>query len=176
MISLIPVSPSGFDGVFIKMCDAFPYEERRDRADELACFEYNKFKMLEIDDNGEKVGFVSLWDFEDFVFIDHIAVDSDRRSGGYGTQCIELIKNEYSKPIILEAEKPVTVQQKRRIAFYERLGFKINPNEYYQPSFHGTDEKLPLMVLSFPSLLTKNQFDSFYKSTRKEVYKIADFD
>ena len=84
---------------------------------------------------------------------------------------IELIKETYQKPIILEAEAPETEQQIKRIKFYERLGFKVNNYEYTQPSYHG-GEGVPLMILSYPEFLSQSEFDSFVSITRKDVYKI----
>ena len=42
-------------------------------------------------DNEIAVGFISLWNLSGFVFIEHIAIDPDKRSGGYGSKAIELV-------------------------------------------------------------------------------------
>ena len=152
------------------MIAAFPYEERRDCIDQKECLNNPKFNFLEILDCNEAVGFIAMWVFDGFVFIEHIAIDENKRSGGYGTKAIELVKEAYKKPIILEAEAPVTEQQIKRIKFYGRLGFKVNAYEYEQPSYHG-GEAVPLMILSYPESLSQKEFDKFFKETRKEVYK-----
>lgn len=152
------------------MESAFPYEERRDFSDQKECLEKPHFNFFEIVDGEAPVGFVSPWDFDDFIYIEHLAIDEDKRSGGYGTKTIEAIKELYKKPIILEAEAPETEQQIKRIRFYERLGFKVNSFYYEQPSYHG-GEGVPLMILSFPALLTEKEFDVFLRTTREYVYK-----
>lgn len=169
MIEFINVTDSTFDKVYEKMVAAFPYEERRDKPDQKKSFDNSYFNFFEITENGTPVGFVSPWVFPDFVYIEHIAVDEDKRSGGYGSKAVELIKETYKKPIILEAEAPETEQQIKRIKFYERLGFSVNSYAYTQPSFHGGDD-VPLLVLSYPTPLTESDFDNFVKVTRKEVY------
>lgn len=171
MIRFIDVTNETFDKVYEKMTSAFPYEERRDHSDQKECFDKEFFNFFEIIDNETPVGFVSPWVFPDFVYIEHLAIDEDKRSGGYGSKTIELIKELYKKPIILEAEAPVTEQQIKRIRFYERLGFKVNGYDYIQPSYHG-GEGVPLMILSYPDLLTQNEFDDFVRITKKEVYFI----
>lgn len=170
MIKFVPVAEERFDLVYEKMTAAFPYEERRDLLDQKECLNNKFFKFSEIFDNETDVGFIALWDFPEFVFVEHIAIDEEVRSGGYGSKTIELVKETFKKPIILEAEAPETEQQIKRIKFYDRLGFKINSYEYEQPSYHGGDG-VPLKILSFPELISKDEFDLFIKRTRENVYK-----
>lgn len=171
MIRFIDVNERTFNTVFDKMKTAFPYEERRDYSDQKECLKNKYFNFFEIYDGDVAVGFTALWVFENFVFIEHIAIDEDKRGGGYGSKAIELIKEKYNKPLILEAEAPVTEQQIKRIKFYNRLGFNVNSFNYTQPSYHG-DEGVPLLILSYPNKLTDEEFDEFLKETRREVYTL----
>lgn len=171
MLRFIDVNEKTFNTVFDKMKTAFPYEERRDYSDQKECLENKYFKFFEIYDCDLAVGFTALWVFENFVFIEHIAIDEDKRGGGYGSKAIELIKEKYNKPLILEAEAPVTEQQIKRIKFYNRLGFNVNSFNYTQPSYHG-GEGVPLLILSYPNKLTDEEFDEFLRETRREVYTL----
>ena len=171
MIRFIDVTDEAFNTVFDKMTTAFPYEERRDYFDQKECLKSSRFKFLEIYDDDTAVGFIGLWVFESFVFIEHIAIDENKRGGGYGTKAIELVKKSYNLPLILEAEAPETETQKKRIAFYEKLGFKVNNFDYTQPSYHG-GEGVPLLILSYPNLLSNVEFEFFLECTKKEVYKV----
>ncbi len=170
MIKFIPITEERFDLVYGKMKAAFPYEERRNPLDQKECLNNNFFKFSEIFDGEKEVGFIALWDFPEFVFIEHIAIDEEVRAGGYGSKTIEAVKEIYKKPIILEAEAPETEQQIKRIRFYDRLGFKINSYNYEQPSYHG-GEGVPLKILSFPELIKQEEFDLFIKRTRENGYK-----
>ena len=169
-MKLIPITEVRFDLVFSKMTAAFPYEERRDISDQKECLNNKFFKFFEIFDNETDVGFITIWDFPEFVFIEHLAIDEKVRAGGYGSKTIELVKESYKKPIILEAEAPETEQQIKRIRFYDRAGFKMNSYAYEQPSYHG-GEGVPLKILSFPELLNQAEFDLFIKRTRENGYK-----
>lgn len=169
MLRFIDVNEKTFDTVFDKMTAAFPYEERRDCFDQKECLNNKYFKFMEIYDGDTAVGFTALWIFNSFVFIEHIAIDEDKRGGGYGSKAIELIKESYNKPIILEAEAPVTEQQIKRIKFYNRLGFNVNGFDYTQPSYHG-GEGVPLLILSFPNKLSDKEFQEFLRETRRETY------
>ena len=170
MLRFENVTESTFSLVYEKMCAAFPYEERRDFTDQLECMKDKRFCFFEIYDNDVAVGFISLWRLSGFVFIEHIAIDEDKRSGGYGTRAIELVKELYNMPLILEAEAPETRQQIKRIEFYNRLGFKVNDYPYKQPSYHG-GEGVPLLVLSYPELLCVDEFNRFITETRDSAYK-----
>lgn len=170
MIDLRPVTKENFSSVYKRLIDAFPYEERRDEADEQKCFLKSQFNFCEITDDGESVGLIVFWVFERFLFIEHIAINKEIRSKGYGSKTIGLIKSKFNLPIILEAEAPETEMQKKRIKFYENLGFKLNSYDYTQPSYHNA-ESVPLLVLSFPEILSENEFCEFFKTTRSVVYE-----
>ena len=170
MIDLRPVTKEKFSLVYKRLIDAFPYEERRDEADEQKCFLKSQFNFCEITDDGESVGLIVFWVFESFLFIEHIAINKEIRSKGYGSKTIDLIKSKYNLPIILEAESPETEIQKKRIKFYENLGFKLNSYDYTQPSYHNA-ESVSLLVLSFPEILNENEFCEFFKTTRNVVYE-----
>ena len=172
MIRFIDVNEKTFDMVYDKMTAAFPYEERRDCFDQKECLKNSYFNFFEIYDGDTAVGFTALWVFEKFIYIEHIAIDEDKRGGGYGSKAIDLIKEKYNKPIILEAEAPVTEQQIKRIKFYDRLGFKVNNFDYTQPSYHG-GEGVPLMILSFPDCINETEYEEFLTETRREVYKVT---
>ena len=171
MIDLRPVTKENFSSVYKRLVDAFPYEERRDEADEEKCFLKSQFNFCEITDDGKSVGLIVFWVFERFLFIEHIAINKEIRSKGYGSKTIDLIKSKFNLPIILEAEAPETEMQQKRIKFYEKLGFKVNSYDYTQPSYHNT-ESVPLLVLSFPKLLSENEFDVFFRKTRRVVYEV----
>ena len=170
MIDIRPVTEEKYSVVYKRLIDAFPYEERRDECDEKKCFLKEQFNFCEITDDGESVGLIVFWVFERFLFIEHIAINKEIRSNGYGSKAIELIKVKYDLPIILEAEAPETGMQKKRIKFYENLGFKVNSYDYTQPSYHNA-ESVPLLILSFPEKLNQTEYDEFFKETRIVVYE-----
>ena len=171
MINLRPVTEENFSKVYERLIDAFPYEERRDEADEKKCFLKSQFNFCEITDDGESVGLIVFWVFKEFLFVEHIAINKEIRGKGYGSKVFELLKEKYNLPIVLEAEAPETEMQKKRIKFYENLGFKVNSYSYTQPSYHNA-ESVPLQILSFPKLLEKTEFEEFFRETRRVVYEV----
>ena len=72
---------SGFDKIYGLMERAFPYDERRDREKQKECFMNECFSAFEIEKDGEFLGFLTAWEFENFVFFEHLAVLPEKRNG-----------------------------------------------------------------------------------------------
>ena len=81
-------------------------------------------------DDGEFVGLAFTIDTEDMVFVSFLAVEEDKRSRGYGSGMLEILKSK-GKKVLLNME-PVEEgaenydQRVRRRDFYMRNGFEEN--------------------------------------------------
>lgn len=107
---------------------SFPLDERRDfdLVIEMECKDGFDFYVIKSSLEGEKpIGIISLWKFEDFVYIEHFAIDKSLRQKGYGSVVIKEILSKYSQPFIIEVEPPTNVEALKRINFY------IKPNFLY---------------------------------------------
>jgi RimJ/RimL family protein N-acetyltransferase len=138
-------------GIYI---NSFPANERR---------EFNELeKQLEKSDNQIfqvrlkqiTIGFISLWNFDDFVFVEHIAISSSQRGKGYGKMVVQAVMDTTSKPIVLEVEPPVDEDSIRRVRFYSSLGFSILPQVYMQPSYDGVKPSVELKLMTNYNLPT----------------------
>ena len=92
------------------------------------------------------------------------------RDCGRGTDFINQFLNQNKKLVIVEVEHPTTIQAKRRIHFYERLGFKFNEYLYTQPSYHRSGETIDLIITTYPRLITKEEYDKYITIIKREVY------
>ena len=54
------------------------------------------------------IGFFAVWEFDDFAYIDHFAVDPDYRGQGYGSEMLDELLSMYKKMVVLEVEPPDT--------------------------------------------------------------------
>lgn len=69
--------------------DAFPQEERRDPDDyKTDLLKDPYYRFVPFFDGGNMIGFVSLWDLDAFLFIEHFAVHRKLRGNGYGTRIL----------------------------------------------------------------------------------------
>ena len=108
-----------FDAVFRLLSQSFPAGERRDAAGQRALLSDSAYHIdiLRAPSGGVQA-MMAWWDFDDFVFFEHFAVDPACRSGGIGGQMLDALLARYDKPACLEAELPETELAARRIGFY----------------------------------------------------------
>jgi ribosomal protein S18 acetylase RimI-like enzyme len=172
-INLKKIEQDDFDSFFELMNEAFPSVERRNYQDQknLLCEDlYNIIVDKDKDDN--ITAFIASWEFSDFNFIEHFAVDSKIRGNGMGTAILKFYLNKYNKPIFLEVELPENDIAIRRIEFYKRLGFQLNEFEYLQPPMQKQHDVLPLKVMSYPRSVNEMEFVNFKNIVYDKVYKI----
>lgn len=159
-----------FEAVKGLYLSAFPPEERR---------EYNELKQqLYVEEcavnlifaNKEIAGFCILWNFTDFVFLEHFAIESALRGQGVGERVLTLIRETFNKPVILETEPPLAEISTCRVNFYLRNGFQILDKPYLQPSYDGIKPEIELKLMSTKPDLTNIQLDGYISVIRKKVY------
>jgi len=155
------------------LTEAFPpeeyrrLEELREIIDRRSCF-HNNIVL----DNEHPVGFLSCWDFDGFCYVEHFAVSPSLRNGGYGNRALECLCSSLNRPIVLEVERPVEETAKRRIRFYQRQGFALWENDYYQPPYKPGDDYLPMYLMVHGELNRERDFETIRGIIYKEVYGV----
>jgi len=164
---------SYFDSFFNLMKEAFPSVERRSYEDakKLLCEELYNI-IVDKDENDNITAFIASWEFNDFNYIEHFAVEGKIRGNGIGTSMLQAYLNKSNKPIFLEVELPENDVSLRRIEFYKRLGFHLNNFEYLQPPMQKQHGFLPLKIMSYPIIVEENDFMNFKNIVYNKVYKI----
>ena len=136
--------------------NSFPPEERRlwSSIEQLLSQNSSPYNIYLIFADCAMVGFISYWEFDEFCYIEHFAVDQTLRSQGIGTNAIKNFLMQQTKPTILEVElAQCGAVAQRRIAFYQRCGFSAHPHfEYIQPSYGENLPPVPLMLMSAGNL------------------------
>lgn len=162
-----------FQKIWRIMESSFPPCERRSfDAQKDLCFN-PLYEINPIFSNGLIAGFISFWYLDDYIYIEHLAIDKHLQGQGLGKKAVlDIIKKE--KPIVLEVEIPSSnlevLAENRRIRFYEQLGFVLLPFPYYQPAYDGSGEKIPLsLMIRCNKSLNENDFIS----VRNKIYKIV---
>ena len=82
----------------------------------------------------------------------------------------EFINSNKEKPLILEIEPPCDVVSEKRLKFYEKLGFKLNNYEYYQPPLRENSKPYKLNIMSYPKKLNQKEFDEAKSVIHSKVY------
>ncbi|WP_211746884.1 GNAT family N-acetyltransferase [Paenibacillus sp. Marseille-Q4541] len=167
-----------FEQMYGIMEEAFPLIEYRTYEGQKALLSNSSYRLLtKENEQGDVIAFLAGWEFDDFCFVEHIAVKPSIRGGGLGKQLMTDFMQLVNKPVVLEVEPPEEEEMKqRRIGFYERLGFHVNSYSYVQPPLREGEPDLPLLMMSYPSALSEEQFQSCRETMYAEVYQVpADY-
>ena len=157
-----------FEQAFKLYQSSFPVEERRDDQEQQRALkkEAYHFDLIMIEDTF--VGVMLYWETESFIFLEHFTTLPELRGKGYGKSALDLLK-EKNKIILLEIEPPIDEITQRRYNFYKRNGFIMNPYYHIQAKYHLGDEDLELKVLTYPRVMNKDEYRSFYEYMTREI-------
>ena len=152
---------------------SFPESERRSQEGQRALLDIPEYELLVKEtDKGKIIAIMGIWHLSDFDFIEHAAVSEKARGGGIGSRIFEeYFKTNGNRMIFLEVEHPNEENAKRRIKFYKRLGFHLNPYEYYQPPLKQGMPELPLYVMTYPDPIDEERFEACKAELMRTVYR-----
>lgn len=172
MIQLIPVVKSPDLNVDLKQIyeEAFPPDERREWSQWVDMHENGRFCLNEGYDNKRFIGFISVWELDRFRFIEHFAIRDTERGKGFGTHILKQVLAQKPSPVILEVEEPFTETARKRIAFYERMNFKVSDGDYFQPSYSVGKNSVKLLLMSYPEKIKTSDFTEIKSQIHSCVY------
>lgn len=155
---------------------AFCADERRDddeltkMVNSVVIFGFNAIMV-----NGEWAGLLTVWNFGRFMYVEHFAVIDALRGRGVGAQVLAKLKEVSGVPIILEVELPgSSADADRRIAFYERAGFRLQEMDYVQPPYAIGKKEVPMRLMSIGFDERSISLDDVVSSIRKHVYRVKE--
>lgn len=152
---------------------AFPWCERRATSDFVICLtEVKEFSCFSVMYENAFAGFITVWDLNDFFYIEHFAISENLRGKKIGSVVLKQILSDLRKPVILEVEPPTDVQSNRRIDFYEKNGFLMDNHLYRQPSYHGDEAMIPLRLMEFGGTLLSTRFEHIKKMIYLRIYNV----
>lgn len=150
---------------------SFPQDERRDLGQQTKLLDNEIYNLFAGYDEDQLVGFIATWEFDDFIFIEHFAIEESLRGKGLGTKILSEYLGNNNKKVVLETERSeegdIAV---RRIEFYKRLGFKLNTHDYIQPPYDEGKKPVPLFLMTRPREINKSEFVEVREQLHKIVY------
>lgn len=153
--------------------ESFPQDERRDFDEVVRLLRENDdFAIVLLSDREKPVGFISYWPWDDFAYLEHFAIDSRCRGAGYGAEAMSELLKQIDKPAVLEVEKPEDDLSRRRIAFYQRLGFVLSTRPYIQPPYSADRHPLELYLMSHGAIDLDQVFDTVVTRIHNRVYGV----
>lgn len=152
--------------------DSFPEDERRNLEEQENILNNPLFEIIPFVVNDKLTGFCTVWKFTNFLYVEHAAIKKEYRGRGFGREMYLDLINKFPGKIVLEVEHPSDDLKKRRISFYERLGFELNSYNYIQPPFSRNKNSVPLLIMSYPNLITDTEFNEIRKTIYNNVFGI----
>ena len=84
----ITKSQADFAILYDILVENFPLNERRNKNDFLSLCNNSKYCAYAEKINDEIVGFIGLWEFDDFVYIEYFATKSELHGKGLGSKML----------------------------------------------------------------------------------------
>lgn len=166
------ISKNTFEKVYPILEEAFPVEELREMGRQKALLDKPQYRLYGMKHkSGSRQGVIAMWDFDDFIYIEHFAINPKFRNGGFGGKKLDEIINSVGKPVVLEVEVPEDELAKRRVEFYERHGFFYNDFPYLQPPMRAGQGMLPLRFMTFPEKISEDIYKRYKNLIHKVVYE-----
>jgi ribosomal protein S18 acetylase RimI-like enzyme len=117
------------------------------------------------------VGFCTLWEFDSFSFIEHMAIFPEVRGKKIGEAVLSLLINKRKSPLLLEAEPPADEISRRRISFYQRNGFHLLDKHYIQPSYDGVTPGPELRLMTTQLHMNHEDLERYTEIIKDNVYR-----
>ena len=80
MVCLEKLDRSDFEEVYRIMEQSFPADERRKKEGQQKLLDEEKYELLGVRNEGGLLAFLAVWEFAEFVFIEHFAVSEKARN------------------------------------------------------------------------------------------------
>ena len=160
------INETDFPEIYRIMQASFPDDEYRPYEEQIALFQEPEYRIYYM-----PAGFLAVWEFESFIYIEHFAVDPALRNSGTGSAMLQELVKQYQKPICLEVELPEDELTRRRIGFYERNGFVFNEYPYIQPPISKGKSPVPLRIMTYGCAITREKFEEMKEVLYRRVYK-----
>lgn len=154
--------------------ESFPRNERRPVL-EMHRFmkDDNRFNVFLLEGSDEKrIGFITYWMLDTFIFIDHFAISPEQRNGGYGQKAIQELIKHTTLPLVGEVEPPlVSEMASKRVKFYKKQGFHIWDLPYQQPAYEDGFSPVPMLIITYREINFPIDYESVRNKIHSEVYK-----
>jgi len=154
---------------------SFPADERRDFDKLIDLINDVRFQLRGVFVDDDLVGFISLWDFSEFMYVEHFAIAKQLRGNGLGTHVLQNILDETPIKIVLEVDLPSDNISFKRIKYYQKFGFILCHEEYIQPPYGEGKDAVPMFIMSKPEIDDFTEFQQIVKTLHSQVYLSPNF-
>ncbi len=154
--------------------EAFPWNERRDWESLTKLLNIPEFRLNGIFQQNTLIGMLSVWNLDEFLFIEHFAFRPDERGKGFGSAVIRELTRNSKLPVLLEVDEAISETNRKRVAFYERLNFKASGCDYFQPPYSIDQQKVKMLLMSHPDKIKDEHFTKLKAHIYRTVYGVSE--
>ena len=152
------------------LVEAFPVEERRPLAQQRDFTDHNRlFQAQVIICNFDFAGILNTWYLGKVTYVEHLAIKKELRGLGLASEALTKLKLR-GKPIILEVEPATDETTKKRISFYEKNGFKMEPIIYEQPAYSSELPTVPMRIMTYGTI---EDLQGTIAQLKRDVYGVT---
>ena len=152
---------------------SFPIHEQRTRRDQLRAMEQEDFFCTAAVEGDALVGLLWYWRFDGGIYVEHFAVAPLLRGAGHGSRILaELCAHE--PDTLLEIDPPVDELSRRRLDFYTRLGFRMQPFAHVHPPYRKGFQGHELKVLTFARDWMEAEYQRFAAFLKEDVMSCSE--
>ena len=106
--------------------------------------------------------------------MEHFAIDASARNGGIGGESMKQFMALCDTPVVLEVEIPTEEMSKRRIGFYERLGYVLDNHVYFQPPYRPGEPSLEMRLMTHGKIDLSKSFEDVKNNLYRYVYGVQE--
>lgn len=161
-----------FDAVWDIYLSSFPLCEQRTPEHQQTALRSERYHLDCYLEGEQVVGLLGYWDFPDYLYIEHFAVNPACRNGGHGGRILDDLIRRTPKTVIIEIDPLTDEISRRRHNFYTRHGFVMTDHKHplhrYQPHDH---EEMDLLIMSHPEGIDKATYERFNNDMHNVVMR-----
>lgn len=148
--------------VFEKLySSSFPIFEQRTKEQQEIAFDNKNYHLIGYEENNSFIGFISYWEFDDCLYIEHFAINTDIRGKGYGSTLLNEFIKSTTKIVLLEIDPVIDNISEARLRFYKKCGFYENPYPHKHPAYRNEYQPHSLIVLTTKRKISKEEYLKF---------------
>lgn len=127
---------------------AFPAEERRNATEHEHALRDDAFHACMLRDVSNFVGLLTWWQWDNMLYVEHLAIAQEKRGMGYGGAALQALK-QCGLDIVLEIEPVRDDVSAKRLAFYQANGFVLLPFPHTQLAYQKGYPDIELLLLGY---------------------------
>lgn len=168
-----PDDPKRWQALWELYEESFPEAERRKKEDHLRACADARFHPLSAWEGNQLIGLMFFWEWDAFRYLEHLAINPALRGQGNGSRMLRYLRDS-EHTIILEVDPLINELSVRRLQFYEQAGYTLTPYRFVHLPYRLDAKAQELLILSYPSMLTKEKHNSFLRFLNEEVIRYCE--